>query len=70
MRYGVQVPNLGSYGDPLVLASLAEDAERAGWDGFFTWDSMASAPHNLPVVDPWIALTAAAAGPRVCGLAR
>jgi alkanesulfonate monooxygenase SsuD/methylene tetrahydromethanopterin reductase-like flavin-dependent oxidoreductase (luciferase family) len=55
MQYGIYLPNFGPYGDARVLASLARDAENAGWDGFFLWDHMAG--HALPFVDPWIALT-------------
>ncbi|MBN2394316.1 MAG: TIGR03619 family F420-dependent LLM class oxidoreductase [Anaerolineae bacterium] len=58
MQYGIYLPNFGPYGDAEVLASLARDAENAGWDGFFLWDHMAG--HALPFVDPWVALTAIA----------
>jgi alkanesulfonate monooxygenase SsuD/methylene tetrahydromethanopterin reductase-like flavin-dependent oxidoreductase (luciferase family) len=58
MQYGIYLPNFGPYGDARVLASLARDAENAGWDGFFLWDHMAG--HALPFVDPWVALTAIA----------
>lgn len=58
MQYGIYLPNFGPYGDVRVLASLARDAENAGWDGFFLWDHMAG--HALPFVDPWVALTAVA----------
>lgn len=61
MRYGVFVPNFGSFGDPIVLAELAGEVERAGWDGLFIWDHIlfeAEAP--VAVVDPWVALAAIA----------
>jgi hypothetical protein len=35
MWFGLNVQNFGTYGDPLLLASLARDADAAGWDGFF-----------------------------------
>src|SRR5688500_8638946 len=38
MRYGLFVPNFGSYAEPRAVASLAKDAEDARWDGFFLWD--------------------------------
>jgi alkanesulfonate monooxygenase SsuD/methylene tetrahydromethanopterin reductase-like flavin-dependent oxidoreductase (luciferase family) len=63
MRYGVYVPNFGPYGDARVLAELAEEAEEAGWDGFFLWDQVSKStltPTIDPMVDPWIALTAIA----------
>lgn len=53
------MPNLGSYGDPRVLVSLAVDAERAGWDGLFLWDHMLHRRAEAePVVDPWVTLAA------------
>lgn len=63
MRYGVYVPNFGPYGDARVLAELAQEAEEAGWDGFFLWDQVSKTtltPTVDPMVDPWIALTAIA----------
>jgi len=59
VKYGLYLPNFGPFGDARVLAELARDAERAGWDGFFLWDHVAR-PGAPPVVDPWIALTAIA----------
>ena len=59
MRYGVWVPNFGEYGDPRTLMALAADAEVAGWDGFFLWDHVLRA-ETVPIVDPWVALSAAA----------
>jgi cytochrome P450 len=61
MKYGISVPNFGSYGDVRVLAELAREAEAAGWDGFFVWDHVESggAP-GAPMCDPWIALAAVA----------
>ncbi|HET6733810.1 LLM class flavin-dependent oxidoreductase [Mycobacterium sp.] len=58
MRYGLTVPNFGEYFDPRVLAALASDAERAGWDGFFLWDHTVAWP--TAIVDPLIALSAIA----------
>ena len=40
MKLGVNVPSFGHYSDPRVFASLAVDAEEAGWDGLFVWDHM------------------------------
>ncbi|MCI0553202.1 MAG: LLM class flavin-dependent oxidoreductase, partial [Anaerolineae bacterium] len=33
-----------------IIASLAQETEEAGWDGFFIWDSFAGQ-------DPWVLLT-------------
>jgi alkanesulfonate monooxygenase SsuD/methylene tetrahydromethanopterin reductase-like flavin-dependent oxidoreductase (luciferase family) len=60
MQYAVYLPNFGVYGNARVIADLAHDAETAGWDGFFIWDHMTQ-DRPVPVVDPWITLTAAAA---------
>ncbi len=69
MRYGIVLANLGVTGDPRLLADLAIDAEGAGWDGVFVWDSVYSptwhsiykgSPERQGVCDPWIALAAMA----------
>jgi alkanesulfonate monooxygenase SsuD/methylene tetrahydromethanopterin reductase-like flavin-dependent oxidoreductase (luciferase family) len=41
MKFGIYLPNFGAYGDARVLANLAQDAEKSGWDGFFIWDHIA-----------------------------
>jgi alkanesulfonate monooxygenase SsuD/methylene tetrahydromethanopterin reductase-like flavin-dependent oxidoreductase (luciferase family) len=61
MRFGIHVANFGTFGDPVVLAGLAADAEAAGWDGFFVWDHiLGDATWRTPMVDPWISLAAIA----------
>jgi alkanesulfonate monooxygenase SsuD/methylene tetrahydromethanopterin reductase-like flavin-dependent oxidoreductase (luciferase family) len=60
MFYGLEIPHFGPYADPRILAELAEEAEAAGWDGFFLWDHMTFGPDPLPMTDPWVALTAIA----------
>jgi len=59
-RYGVWVPLFDDLADPALVASLAADAERAGWDGFFVWDQLAWRAPVLDVADPWITLAAIA----------
>lgn len=59
MKRGVYLPNFGAFGDAATLAVLAEDAEQAGWEGFFLWDHVARS-FEVDVVDPWIALAAVA----------
>jgi len=62
MRYGISLAPFGELADPRVVADLAGDAERAGFDGFFVWDHMYRAgPPIRPVADPWIVLAAVAA---------
>jgi alkanesulfonate monooxygenase SsuD/methylene tetrahydromethanopterin reductase-like flavin-dependent oxidoreductase (luciferase family) len=67
MRYGLEIPNCGEYADARLLATMAAEAEAAGWDGFFVWDHIATAASPFtqstgrdPLIDPWIALTAIA----------
>ncbi|MBI4640432.1 MAG: LLM class flavin-dependent oxidoreductase [Candidatus Tectomicrobia bacterium] len=60
MKYGLDVSTAGSYADPRVLADLAAEAEDAGWDGFFVWDTVFFVPGDWPVADPWVALAAIA----------
>jgi hypothetical protein len=38
MYYGLDIPTMGVYANPYLLADLAADAEHAGWDGFFLWN--------------------------------
>lgn len=62
MKFGLHLPNFGAFGDARVLAGLAVDAERAGWDGFFLWDHLLFCEFDRnDHVDPWVALTAVAA---------
>jgi hypothetical protein len=60
MKSGLSLPNFNSFGDPLVLAQMAYEAEEAGWDGFFIWDHMIFDDIPRPVADPWVALAAVA----------
>ena len=78
MRFGLSLPNVGVYADARALADLAREAEAAGWDGVFLWDSLHGDPaHPVPIIDPWVALTAIALatgrvrlGPMVTPVAR
>lgn len=55
MKFGINVPNFSCFGDAARLSQLANEAEEAGWDGFFIWDHIAR-PFKTEVVDPWVAL--------------
>jgi hypothetical protein len=78
MRHALNLPIMGEYSDPRLLAELAGEAEAAGWNGVFIWDYMLFDPvHIFPLTDPWIALAAIAMqtkqiaiGPMVAILAR
>ncbi len=62
MNYGLVLTNLGPFGDIRLLVDLAVEAERAGWDGVFLWDTV-QIPDTagLPSADPWVAISAMAA---------
>lgn len=49
MKYGFVLP----YGDAKTAAMLAQEAEQAGWNGFFVWEPVWG-------IDAWVCLTAAA----------
>jgi alkanesulfonate monooxygenase SsuD/methylene tetrahydromethanopterin reductase-like flavin-dependent oxidoreductase (luciferase family) len=52
VRCAVGLPNLGDYGDPVLLAELARQAEDAGWEGVFLWDHMVYREPGWPAADP------------------
>jgi alkanesulfonate monooxygenase SsuD/methylene tetrahydromethanopterin reductase-like flavin-dependent oxidoreductase (luciferase family) len=62
VKFGLDVGTSGPFADARLLASLAAEAEAAGWDGFFIWDILLSGSQDAPepVADPWVALTAIA----------
>ena len=61
MQYGIYTPNFGDETDARTLATLAQEAEQAGWDGFFIWDHIVyRAKPPVVMVDPWVALAAMA----------
>ena len=61
MRYAIYLSNFGEDISAQSLADLAAEAEQAGWNGFFIWDHILySKSKRLPMVDPWVALTAMA----------
>ena len=59
-RCAVGVPNVGPFGDPLLLVELAVAAEEHGWDGFFVWDHLLYHDQGWDVADP-VAVIAAVA---------
>ncbi len=78
VRFALNVPNFGAFGDVRATARLAREAEDAGWDGFFVWDHLLYARGEaVPFADPWVLLAAIAlaterirVGPMVTPLAR
>src|SRR6266536_927898 len=60
-RCAVGVPNVGPFGDPLLLVELATAAEEHGWDGFFVWDHLLYHDQRWDVADPVAVIAAVAA---------
>lgn len=60
MKFAVNIPPFGDLSDARVIAELARDAERVGWDGFFLWDHVNWEYYGPGLADPWVALAAAA----------
>jgi alkanesulfonate monooxygenase SsuD/methylene tetrahydromethanopterin reductase-like flavin-dependent oxidoreductase (luciferase family) len=62
MRYGFVIPS----GDPLSIAELAAQAEAAGWDGVFYYDSIYIEGavevygQQAEIYDPWVVMAAMA----------
>ncbi|MBU7004054.1 MAG: LLM class flavin-dependent oxidoreductase [Theionarchaea archaeon] len=59
MKFGLDVATVKEYHDPNTIVSLASEAEEAGWEGFFIWDTLLY-PTSVPVLDPLVALSAIA----------
>ena len=57
----VGVPNVGPFGDPVLLVELAVAAEEHGWDGFFLWDHQLWHDPDWAVADPVVVISAVAA---------
>jgi alkanesulfonate monooxygenase SsuD/methylene tetrahydromethanopterin reductase-like flavin-dependent oxidoreductase (luciferase family) len=59
MRYAINTPNYGAFGDTRAMSVLVREAEDAGWDGFFIWDHIG---HHWEATtsDPQVELTAMA----------
>jgi alkanesulfonate monooxygenase SsuD/methylene tetrahydromethanopterin reductase-like flavin-dependent oxidoreductase (luciferase family) len=57
VKFGISIPN--GFSDIRMLASVAREAEKGGWDGFFLWDHINAFDGDM--IDPWIALAAIAA---------
>jgi alkanesulfonate monooxygenase SsuD/methylene tetrahydromethanopterin reductase-like flavin-dependent oxidoreductase (luciferase family) len=61
VRFAAGVPNVGPFGDPLLLTDLAVAAEDSGWDAFFIWDHLLYRDQRWPVADPTVVIAAVAA---------
>jgi alkanesulfonate monooxygenase SsuD/methylene tetrahydromethanopterin reductase-like flavin-dependent oxidoreductase (luciferase family) len=57
MFHAANLPIIGEFADPTLLAELAGEAEHAGWDGVFVWDTLLFDVEAMPpVLDPWAML--------------
>ena len=63
MKFGIDTPHFGSFGDASLLAELAYETEEAGWDGFFIWDHIQVVWQD-PLADTTVALAAIALAPQ------
>jgi alkanesulfonate monooxygenase SsuD/methylene tetrahydromethanopterin reductase-like flavin-dependent oxidoreductase (luciferase family) len=63
VRFAIYLPTVKAFADVGLLADLAREAEKAGWDGVFVWDvlSLSLDEKPWPQVDAWTALAAIAA---------
>src|SRR5579864_3614887 len=61
MRYLVEIPNIGDFARPDVVARVARRAEEAGWDAMLVWDHVVGEKGlRWEIGDSWVLLTAAA----------
>ncbi|MBM4419027.1 MAG: LLM class flavin-dependent oxidoreductase [Chloroflexi bacterium] len=58
MKFAIHIHNHGVWSDPGLIATIARDADEAGWDGVFVADHLQQEIRGVPspVADPWIAL--------------
>lgn len=64
MQFAIDLPPFGPFSDPRRVAELAQEAEEAGWNGFFLWDhinyKLEESSEPVAIADPWITLAAIA----------
>jgi alkanesulfonate monooxygenase SsuD/methylene tetrahydromethanopterin reductase-like flavin-dependent oxidoreductase (luciferase family) len=61
VRYAISFSPAGPAGDPLSMAELAAEAERAGWDAVLIEDYIAyQGEAETPTYDPWVSMAAMA----------
>jgi alkanesulfonate monooxygenase SsuD/methylene tetrahydromethanopterin reductase-like flavin-dependent oxidoreductase (luciferase family) len=60
VKQALFVPIFDELAEPRVMASIAADAEEAGWDGVFVWDHIDYRAPVVGIADPWVTLAAMA----------
>jgi alkanesulfonate monooxygenase SsuD/methylene tetrahydromethanopterin reductase-like flavin-dependent oxidoreductase (luciferase family) len=61
MRFGLDLPNGGPWGDARTLSELSQLAEDSGWNGVFLEDYIVwHSDQSVPTYDPWVTLAAIA----------
>lgn len=61
MRFGVNLPVIGDWANPRLLAEVAREAEQAGWDDVYCWDALYFDPRGgWAITDYTVALAAIA----------
>src|SRR3954451_21844015 len=58
MRRGIFVAPFDDLADARLLAVLAQEAEKAGFDGFFLWDHVDYREPVRALADPWVCMAA------------
>jgi alkanesulfonate monooxygenase SsuD/methylene tetrahydromethanopterin reductase-like flavin-dependent oxidoreductase (luciferase family) len=59
VKLGIELAGAGVTADPRLLAELAHEAEKSGWDGVFLEDYIVHHT-GAATVDPWVSLAAMA----------
>jgi alkanesulfonate monooxygenase SsuD/methylene tetrahydromethanopterin reductase-like flavin-dependent oxidoreductase (luciferase family) len=60
VKHALFVPIFDELAEPRVMASIAADAEAAGWNGVFVWDHIDYRAPVTGIADPWVTLAAMA----------
>jgi alkanesulfonate monooxygenase SsuD/methylene tetrahydromethanopterin reductase-like flavin-dependent oxidoreductase (luciferase family) len=60
MHYAIEVVPFGIYSNPRNVITLAQAAEKAGWEGLFVWDHLGYVS-GIAGSDPWVTLAGVAA---------
>ncbi len=60
MKHALFLPIFDELADPRITASIASDAEDAGWDGVFVWDHIGYRDPTDGIADPWVTMAAMA----------